>query len=74
MNGRKWKGRAGPHHDCEGEADDNAQQTQEALGEDHPGVLYSPLQAVRLARKTSTTKFHDSTVEVMYRLGVDPCR
>ncbi|MDX5452308.1 MAG: 50S ribosomal protein L1 [Actinobacteria bacterium] len=37
----------------------------------HPGVLYSPLQAVRLAKETSTTKF-DSTVEVMYRLGVDP--
>lgn len=37
----------------------------------HPGVLHSPLQAVRLAKETSTTKF-DSTVEVMYRLGVDP--
>ncbi|MGM0385326.1 MAG: 50S ribosomal protein L1 [Actinomycetota bacterium] len=37
----------------------------------HAGVLYSPLQAVRLAKETSTTRF-DSTVEVMYRLGVDP--
>ena len=37
----------------------------------HPGVLYSPLQAVRLAKETSITKF-DATVEVMYRLGVDP--
>lgn len=37
----------------------------------HPGILYSPLQAVRLAKETSTTKF-DSTVEVVYRLGVDP--
>ncbi len=37
----------------------------------HAGVLYTPLQAVRLAKGTSITKF-DSTVEVMYRLGVDP--
>lgn len=37
----------------------------------HRGELYPPLQAVRLAKETSTTKF-DSTVEVMYRLGVDP--
>jgi len=37
----------------------------------HPGILYSPLQAVRLAKETSTTKF-DSTVEVVFRLGVDP--
>ena len=37
----------------------------------HPGVLYSPLQAVRLAKETPITKF-DATVEVMYRLGVDP--
>ncbi|MFT3944871.1 MAG: 50S ribosomal protein L1 [Ancrocorticia sp.] len=35
------------------------------------GVLYSPLEAVRLAKETSVTKF-DSTVEVMFRLGVDP--
>ena len=33
--------------------------------------LYTPGQAVELARKTSTTKF-DSTVEVAIRLGVDP--
>lgn len=35
------------------------------------GVQYSPLEAMRLAKETSTTKF-DSTVEVMFRLGVDP--
>jgi large subunit ribosomal protein L1 len=34
-------------------------------------TLYSPLQAVRLARDTSTTKY-DATVEVAFRLGVDP--
>jgi len=34
-------------------------------------TLYSPAQAVALARKTSTTKF-DPTVEVALRLGVDP--
>jgi large subunit ribosomal protein L1 len=33
--------------------------------------LYSPAEAVDLARKTSTTKF-DPTVEVALRLGVDP--
>src|SRR5579859_4106885 len=33
--------------------------------------LYTPAQAVAMARKTSTTKF-DSTVEVAIRLGVDP--
>lgn len=33
--------------------------------------LYSPLEAVRLAKDTSTTKY-DATVEVAMRLGVDP--
>jgi large subunit ribosomal protein L1 len=33
--------------------------------------LYTPVEAVRLAKKTSKTKF-DSTVEVAFRLGVDP--
>jgi len=36
-----------------------------------PARLYSPAQAVALAKDTSTTKF-DSTVEVAFRLGVDP--
>ncbi|GAA4961468.1 50S ribosomal protein L1 [Kineococcus glutinatus] len=34
-------------------------------------ALYSPLQAVRLARETASTKY-DATVEVALRLGVDP--
>ncbi|GAA2242830.1 50S ribosomal protein L1 [Rarobacter faecitabidus] len=34
-------------------------------------ALYSPLQAVRLAKDTVATKF-DSTVEVVFRLGIDP--
>jgi large subunit ribosomal protein L1 len=33
--------------------------------------LYAPLEAVRLAKDTTTTKF-DGTVEVAMRLGVDP--
>ena len=33
--------------------------------------LYAPLEALRLAKETSTTKY-DSTVEVAMRLGVDP--
>ncbi|MER5440761.1 50S ribosomal protein L1 [Streptomyces sp. NPDC002790] len=32
---------------------------------------YAPLEAVRLAKETSTSKF-DGTVEVAFRLGVDP--
>lgn len=35
------------------------------------GELYTPREAFDLAKKTSITKF-DSTVEVMFRLGVDP--
>src|ERR1700722_13669084 len=34
-------------------------------------LLYSPLEALDLAKKTSVTKF-DATVEVALRLGVDP--
>ncbi|MCE7078821.1 50S ribosomal protein L1 [Streptomyces sp. ST2-7A] len=33
--------------------------------------LYAPLEAVRLAKETASTKF-DTTVEVAMRLGVDP--
>ncbi|MGK5627648.1 50S ribosomal protein L1 [Streptomyces sp. URMC 123] len=33
--------------------------------------LYAPLEAIRLAKETSSTKF-DATVEVAMRLGVDP--
>jgi len=33
--------------------------------------FYAPLEAVRLAQQTSSTKF-DATVEVAFRLGVDP--
>jgi large subunit ribosomal protein L1 len=33
--------------------------------------LYAPLEAIRLAKATSTTKY-DATVEVAFRLGVDP--
>jgi large subunit ribosomal protein L1 len=33
--------------------------------------LYSPLEAVRLAKETTVTAY-DSTVEVAFRLGVDP--
>jgi large subunit ribosomal protein L1 len=35
-----------------------------------PAKLYSPLEAVSLAKETSATKF-DATVEVAFRLGVD---
>ena len=35
------------------------------------GVLYTPAEAVKLAKATSVTRF-DSTVDVVLRLGVDP--
>ncbi|GAA5167597.1 50S ribosomal protein L1 [Ornithinimicrobium tianjinense] len=35
------------------------------------GKLYTPVEAVRLAKETSTTKY-DATIEVALRLGVDP--
>ncbi|MCS4484635.1 50S ribosomal protein L1 [Gleimia sp. 6138-11-ORH1] len=37
----------------------------------HAGELYMPLEAMELAKATSTTKF-DATVEVCFRLSVDP--
>ncbi len=43
-------------------------QAAEKIEKDH---LYSPLEAVRLAQETATAKF-DATVEVAFRLGVDP--
>ena len=36
-----------------------------------PGILYTPAEAVHLAKGTTVTKF-DSTVDVVFRLGVDP--
>ncbi|KAE8764299.1 50S ribosomal protein L1 [Georgenia thermotolerans] len=44
---------------------------RQAVEKIHDGEVYAPLQAVRLAKETSTTKF-DATVEVVFRLGVDP--
>ncbi len=35
------------------------------------GILYTPAEAVHLAKGTTVTKF-DSTVDVVFRLGVDP--
>jgi large subunit ribosomal protein L1 len=37
----------------------------------NPDTLYTPLEAVKLAKQTSVTKY-DATVEVAMRLGVDP--
>lgn len=36
-----------------------------------PGVIYTPLEAMKLAEETSVTSF-PSTVEGVFRLGVDP--
>ncbi|GAB3857709.1 hypothetical protein GCM10029963_56210 [Micromonospora andamanensis] len=35
--------------------------------------LYTPVEAVKLAKESTATKF-DATVEVAMRLGVDPAR
>ncbi|MDI2126903.1 50S ribosomal protein L1 [Yinghuangia seranimata] len=44
---------------------------REAVAQVDKERLYAPLEAVRLAKATSKTKF-DATVEVALRLGVDP--
>src|ERR1700709_2784778 len=44
---------------------------REAAAQVDRDQLYSPLQAAKLARETSTTSY-DATVEVAMRLGVDP--
>lgn len=46
----------------------NYRASAEKIGE---GSVYAPLQAVRLAKDSANTKY-DSTVEVAFRLGVDP--
>jgi large subunit ribosomal protein L1 len=43
----------------------------DALAKIEAGRIYSPLEAVRLAKETSTTSYA-ATVEVAFRLGVDP--
>ncbi|MBN9373912.1 MAG: 50S ribosomal protein L1, partial [Cellulomonas sp.] len=49
----------------------HSKKYEDALKKIEPGVLYSPLAAVRLAKETSTTSYA-ATVEVAFRLGVDP--
>lgn len=44
---------------------------REAAEKISPDTVYAPLEAVRLAKETATTKY-DPTVEVAFRLGVDP--
>ncbi|MDD7384512.1 MAG: 50S ribosomal protein L1 [Actinomycetaceae bacterium] len=44
---------------------------QDAAKKIAPGVLYDPLQAFKLVKDLSQTAF-DATVEVVFRLGVDP--
>ena len=44
---------------------------REAAAAINPDSLYSPLEAVRLAKASARTKF-DPTIEVALRLGVDP--
>ena len=43
----------------------------EAVSKVDPATAYSPVEAIKLVRETSITKF-DGTVEVHMRMGVDP--
>jgi large subunit ribosomal protein L1 len=68
-----WQGRARPvDHDSDQGEDMKRSKSYRAAAEkiDH-AKLYAPLEAIRLAKQTSTTKY-DATVEVAFRLGVDP--
>src|ERR1700690_4524323 len=49
----------------------NSKEYRAALEKVDRDNLYTPLQAAKLAKETSSTKF-DGTVEVALRLGVDP--
>jgi large subunit ribosomal protein L1 len=54
-----------------GEEMKRSKKYTEAAAKVDPKNLYSPLQAVKLAKETSVTKY-DSSVEVALVLGVDP--
>jgi len=49
----------------------HSKKYQDALAKIEAGRLYPPLEAVRLAKETSTTSYA-ATVEIAFRLGVDP--
>jgi len=66
-----WEGRAGPLT-TKGTMNmpKHGKNYREAAAKIEKGVLYTPLQAVRLATNLQAAKF-DETVEVHFRLGVD---
>ena len=72
MGGPRWPADHDSTHDNRQGAAHEAQQELPKVAElvDHER-LYSPAEAIKLAKKTVTTKF-DPTVEVALRLGVDP--
>ncbi len=49
----------------------HSKKYEDALKKLEVGKLYAPMEAVRLARETSTTTY-PATVEVAFRLGIDP--
>ncbi len=49
----------------------HSKKYEDALKKIEPGKLYAPIDAVRLAKETSTTSY-PATVEVVFRLGIDP--
>jgi large subunit ribosomal protein L1 len=68
-----WQGRAWPvdHDSDQGEDMKRSKSYRAAVEKIDRAKLYPPLDAIRLAKQTSTTKY-DATVEVAFRLGVDP--
>jgi large subunit ribosomal protein L1 len=73
--GAEWEGQAlARDHDLQSQRSSNMKRSKayrKAAETVDRTELYSPLDAVRLAKQTSTTKY-DGTVEVALRLGVDP--
>ncbi len=65
-----WEGRFRPAHHKETDMQ-RSKAHKDAEAKIDRDKLYSPAEAAKLAKETSTTKF-DATVEVALRLGVDP--
>src|SRR5690606_37964047 len=65
-----WEGPRGSAHHKEKDMK-RSKAHKDAAAKIDRTKLYTPAEAAKLAKETSTTKF-DATVEVALRLGVDP--
>ena len=68
---KSWEDPCGSANTTEGENVKRSKAYRQAAEKVDHERLYSPLEAVNLAKETSPTKY-DATVEVAIRLGVDP--